>query len=143
MKKFLMVLVGLAFTLDAFAFAWHDSKKYGCAPEVQRQTLQNAVDTVGALLESDIFEEQDRLKDRFTTIARMNNDNRQKNAFLGLVGVSPESGEGLLVAYSRFMGARSYSAYIDAIEKNVGISLTPIQRQEISSVFEHLRGDLE
>ena len=145
-----MTLVGLLFALDAFAWDWAYSKEdleqgHGgmCAPEVQRETLQNTVETVGVLLELETFAGQDKLKERFATIAGIENDERQRDAFLGLVGVSLQSGEDVLVAYSRFVGARDYSTYIDAIEKNVGTSLTPMQREEMSGVFENLKGRLE
>ena len=89
--------MGLLLAFDAVAWEWAYSEEelknnvgaLMCAPEVQRQTLQNTVNTVGVLLESEIFDGQDQLRKRFATIAQMKNDSPS-------AGCLPRLGGGVL-----------------------------------------------
>lgn len=151
MKKILFCccLLSLSFKTFAYRGLWASGGGVAvCAPEVQRETLQNLEDTMTVLFQSKIFDGQDELRQAYDGVVEGQSDNQKTIQFLEMIGFSFQSQnnenneEELMTALSEIMGARDYTHYVDALELKLEISLTPTQKQEITSVLENLRGNL-
>ena len=114
-----------------------------CSPKVERETIEGTLRSVGALLDSDIFAEQNRLRQTFAEMAQISDRGEMTKAFLGLIGVTFSSEEQMIEAYAQFIGVRSYDSYLAALEKNMGVTLSAQQRSELIKIFDGLRGSLD